>query len=331
MSLIGRSIHDPWMLNHYPKWRDEFVLSREQRALGRYAELVSDVRRGVLIPVTRGVFRRAASIERDPVRHADDAFLARVRATQLLAGDRELVFAGLAAAAIWQLPIIGQWPERVSVATPPAGGGRSNSRIARSYVGHLPPSVAVDSLRVTGLRRTVVDVGRTCSFEVAVAIADAALRGQENTSTRRERAAITIAALARELGLLGSAPGVAKCRGVLEFADGRSGSPGESLSRVGIHRLGLPAPELQVPFYDQFGLIGIVDFWWPHAKLIGEFDGVGKYVREEFADGRTMAEIVMAEKAREDRLRALGPGVARWGWTEARSLPALNAKLAALR
>jgi len=318
------------MLNSYPKWRDEFVLSREQRALGRQAELVRDVRRGALVPVTRGVFRRAESREEDAARQADDAFLALIRATQLLA-DNELVFANLAAAAVWQLPIVGRWPERVSVAIAPASGGRSNSRIARSYVGHLPPSVEIDGLRVTALRRTVVDVARTCSFEVAVAMVDAALHGQEARRALRARPAVAATALAQELAALRRVPGAAKCRGVLEFADGRSGSPGESLSRVGIHRLGLPAPELQVPFYDRGGLIGVVDFWWPQANLIGEFDGVGKYLRDEFTNGRTPAEAVIAEKHREDRLRALGPGVARWGWMEARSLPMLNAKLVALR
>ena len=318
------------MLNQYPTWREQFVLSREQRALGRQAELVRDVRQGALIPVTRGVFRHAGARETDVTRQADDAFLALVRATQLLAHD-ELVFSQLAAAAVWQLPMVGRWPERVSVATAPATGGRSNSRVARSYIGHLPPSVYVDGLCVTGVRRTVVDVGRTCSFDVAVAIADAALHGQEPRLGLRARQPIEALVLVEELAALGSVPGAAKCRGVLDFSDGRSGSPGESLSRVGIHRLGLPAPELQVPFYDRDGLIGIVDFWWPHANLIGEFDGLGKYLRDEFTVGRSTAEAVIAEKHREDRLRAVGPSVARWGWTEARSLPMLNAKLSALR
>jgi hypothetical protein len=116
---------------------------------------------------------------------------------------------------------------------------------------------------------------------------------------------------------------------VLDFANGASGSPGESLSRVAIHLLGLPAPQLQVPFSDRQGLIGIVDFWWPEVGLIGEFDGNGKYLRTEFANGRTVNQIVMDEKERENRLRQLGPRIARWGWGTARSLPQLRAHLAA--
>ena len=63
--------------------------------------------------------------------------------------------------------------------------------------------------------------------------------------------------------------------------------------------------------------------------MIGEFDGFGKYLREEFAAGRTVAEIVLDEKRRENRLRALGPRVARWGWEEARDRSAFRRILAA--
>jgi hypothetical protein len=71
-----------------------------------------------------------------------------------------------------------------------------------------------------------------------------------------------------------------------------------------------------------------VDFWWPEFNLIGEFDGNGKYLREEFANGRSPGEIVIAEKRREDRLRALGPQVTRWDWSIARSAFRLRAHLA---
>jgi hypothetical protein len=43
--------------------------------------------------------------------------------------------------------------------------------------------------------------------------------------------------------------------------------------------------------------------------------------------GRSTADIVIAEKIREDRLRALGLGVFRWDWPVAISLPALGGLL----
>jgi hypothetical protein len=66
-----------------------------------------------------------------------------------------------------------------------------------------------------------------------------------------------------------------------------------------------------------------VDFWWPDAGLIGEFDGAGKYLRAEMLRGSTTADALLAEKRREDRLRAINPRLTRWGWEVARSVPLL--------
>jgi hypothetical protein len=116
---------------------------------------------------------------------------------------------------------------------------------------------------------------------------------------------------------------------VIAFADGRAGSPGESISRVLIRMLGFPEPDLQTGFWDDEGFIGYVDFWWPEQRIVGEFDGFGKYLREELRDGRSPAEVVVAEKVREDRLRAQVRTVVRWGWAAARSPRALESRLRA--
>ena len=89
----------------------------------------------------------------------------------------------------------------------------------------------------------------------------------------------------------------------------------------------MPAPVLQEAFYDERGKIGVVDFWWPDCKLVGEFDGRGKYLRDEYLSGRSTADAVLAEKAREDRLRALGLTIVRWDWATALDLALLEAKL----
>jgi hypothetical protein len=309
-------------------WRDQFVLSRNCRRLGRQAELAAAVRSGELVRVIRGVYRHADAVVVDSSAAGDDAFLARVRATQLLAAE-PVTFCGFAAAAVWQLPIIGAWPDRVSVSSPRAAGGRSNASVSRSYLGHPVPTDDRDGLRVTTLARTVVDVARIGTFGQAVAMADSALHGQGASSRLRARTPTAHEALRAESDALGPVAGAFLCRGVLRFADGASGSAGESVSRVGFHLLGLPAPLLQVPFYDSSGLIGIVDFWWPDLGLIGGFDGVAKYVRDEFTRGRPAAQVEMEEKAREDRLRALGARVVRWGWDVATSLPRLRSHLTA--
>jgi len=82
--------------------------------------------------------------------------------------------------------------------------------------------------------------------------------------------------------------------------------------------LGLPRPILQHDFFDKHGRM-TVDFWWPEFRLIGEFDGAAKYLREEYSGEKSIAERLLDEKAREDRLRALDTTVVRWGWAEASS------------
>ena len=77
----------------------------------------------------------------------------------------------------------------------------------------------------------------------------------------------------------------------------------ETFSRLAFIEGGLPEPILQQAFYDDDGLIGYADMWWPSLNVIGEADGLIKYA--------TRADVIK-EKLREDRLRARGPGVVRW-------------------
>jgi len=182
---------------------------------------------------------------------------------------------------------------------------------------------------VTSLARTVVDIARTATLREAVVMADAALHGLRDRSGRVIRAPISKAELLAELGDARSGSGVVKARVAIEIADGAAESVGESCSRVGIHLLGFAMPQLQVSFSDRFGKIGTVDFWWPEFNLIGEFDGAIKYDDPEFLAGRTPQEALHDEKRREDRLRALGHGVTRWGWATAASLPRLRDHLRA--
>ncbi|PSS46007.1 hypothetical protein C6401_02060 [Arthrobacter woluwensis] len=108
----------------------------------------------------------------------------------------------------------------------------------------------------------------------------------------------------------------ARLEAILAFADGGAMLPGESLSRVLMHRLAFPRPVLQQEFRDRAGLIGYGDFWWKPWRVVGEFDGTAKYLKSEYLAGRTPSEVVVAEKRREDRLRRLGLKVVRWTWAD---------------
>lgn len=121
---------------------------------------------------------------------------------------------------------------------------------------------------------------------------------------------------------------------VITFADARSGSPGESLSRFIMFLQGFPKPELQFVVESADGcLIGISDFYWPENRLLGEYDGLVKYTRNECLGGELPSGSLAAEKAREDATRATNRGMVRWVWSaiwasEPRSAASLGLQLA---
>jgi hypothetical protein len=133
--------------------------------------------------------------------------------------------------------------------------------------------------------------------------------------------------------LLGLVPprtkGCARAVRNLELADARSGSAGESLSRGQMLLIGVPRPDLQVSFA-RGDLPGhdVVDFDWPGLDTFGEFDGKGKYSREELRNGRSAEEVLWDEKVREDRIRRHRRRSVRWGWGDAMSRRRLERVLA---
>jgi hypothetical protein len=300
-------------------WIDEFVTAASVARAGTQTAFYRGRRAGHFVTLCRGIHMPAHVWTR---MSADERFRARVHAASIGSAG-QLVFSHLSAGALWRLPMVGRWPERPEIACEPAAGGRSTPGVKAYATGVPTATLLIDRVRVTGLSRTVVDVARTATLGTAVAMADAAL-GATQLPDQLAQFAVDKAELLGELQVGMAKTGRSKCQRVLELADGASGSPGESVSRVAMFLEGLPAPVLQHPFRDSIGLIGYVDFWWPEFSLIGEFDGLGKYTREDMLRGKSPADAVFAEKVREDRLRALGPRVVRWGWADAMSPPRLG-------
>jgi predicted transcriptional regulator of viral defense system len=170
----------------------------------------------------------------------------------------------------------------------------------RHHVGKLAvvDLTEADGLVTTTVARAVLETACTASFEAAVVIVDAALRDHVMSAED----------LRRLLGVIEFWPGSATARAAMDFGDARSESVGESRLRVLMHRYGLPTPVLQVEFRDADGLIGRVDFYFPEYDTVVEFDGRVKY-------GGGSADVLVREKVREDRLRALGFQVVRADWT----------------
>jgi hypothetical protein len=301
---------------------ESLIFTRSLVVPGSRAAVYRDVERGRLVSVARGVYAEA-SLWTDA--RPEEQHRARVRAISKL--HPSLVFGSVSAALMWQRPLLGApstRPEAILLAT--TSGGRSNRGVLTRTSTTAYEVQHVDGVPVTGLARTLVDVARSARFSTAVAMVDHGLGRATPGDISPARERLTQNELAREFGR-STHVGRARARQVLDFADGASGSVGESLSRVEIARAGFPPPCLQPEFCDAQGLIGFTDFFWPEYRLIGEFDGLGKYLREEYLAGRTTAEVVIAEKRREDRLRALGFIVVRWEWADILSPHRLRTKL----
>ena len=247
------------------------------------------------------------------------------------------------AALVLGIPIIGARPDAVHLASSTGSAPRNE----RGVVWHRERLRDGDLMEYGGFvltspERTMFDLARTRGFASAVTGIDAVLAGRYEPLPVRfdgdrfvesepvSVAALDKVALAARIDEAKGARGIRAARRAVEFADSRSGSPGESLSRAQIHLLGFPAPELQVPFARRDGGIDVTDFLWPDFAIAGEFDGFVKYHREEYLDGRAPEEVVWLEKERERRLRRdHGLEVSRWVWDVARTPHLLKAELIA--
>ena len=241
----------------------------------------------------------------DGERHGhEDGHRLLVRATMPLLGPGWTLSHG-SAGVLHHVPVWSEALAQVHVTRPRTGGGRRRTTVHRHGCPLDPDEVVeVDGWPTTDLARTVVDLARSVPFEQGVAAADRAL-ALGATVLELE------AALARTAGLRGAGA----ARRVVAFADGRSESVGESLSRVLLSDLGLMPEELQLRVMDGPRLAGRVDFAWPGLRTIGEFDGRVKYGRLLESD-EDAGDAVFREKQREDRLRELGWQVVRWVWAD---------------
>ncbi len=281
---------------------------------GYRSDEVRRLRRGAV------TVRRGAYVGREDVRlrSPETAHLLAVRAAvEHLRGDAVVSHASAAllhGIALWAVPL-----GRVHVTRAGTAGGR-RSRTLHLHVTDLDSDEIdeVDGIVVTAAARTVVDLARSVPFEQAVVAVDNALH----------RHLVTHDALAGTLTRSPRRHGAAVAARAIAFADGRAESPGESRSRVCIHRAGLPRPDLQVPVTGADGRpLGRADFGWAGARVVGEFDGRAKYGRM-LRPGQDPGDAVFAEKVREDAIRDGGTWMTRWTWSDLDSFTPTAARLA---
>ncbi|MFF2246304.1 hypothetical protein ACFVTM_19265 [Arthrobacter sp. NPDC058130] len=297
------------------------ILSSDLAQLGQDARgLARQAKSGQLRRIRQGVYVRAQEWE---ALTPWDRYPVLIRAAASTLRSRT-VFCRQSSAALWGMPLLGH-RHVVHACTTDDGGGRSRAGVRRHFVDL--DSVRIEErhgLLVTDRVRTALDLAAFESFEQGVTVLDHVLRPQPDN----------LAPLSREelyAGIDGNYTGAAarRIRAALKFADPASGSPGESVSRALMHRLRFRLPLLQIEIRDARGFVAFTDFDWPDEHLCGEFDGLAKYRKPEYLQGRTPAEALTDEKRREDRIRATGRRVIRWTWSELSSPGTFGSFLAA--
>jgi hypothetical protein len=279
-------------------------------------EIRRAIRGGALHIVQRGAYLSGPAVSEPTDRHRAEIRAALAHLTP------DAVVSHVSAAVLHCLPVWGVPLDRVHVTRTRRRSGARRGR--RVHVRCAPLDTdeigLVDGLPVTSPARTILDVARTVPFERAVVIVDAALR----------RGLVDPATLGAAVVRRPRWPGLPSARRVIAFADARSESPGESRSRVAIARAGLAPPTLQweIRAAADGRVVGVADFGWKRARLIGEFDGRVKYGRL-VKPGRHPGDVVFAEKVREDALRAEGLTVVRWTWADLDAFAPVAARLRA--
>jgi hypothetical protein len=256
-----------------------------------------DIQRGIdgaaLAVLATGVYIPAHLLDdltRDQ-RHCLD-----VRA-RLLSSPTSWYAARRSAATYWGLPLIGYAPNVPQLVRDPDGTkGKAVSRHERIAKLHADDRVVTNGVALTSLARTVVDISRQEVFRNGVVIADAALH-----------AGVPKEAMLEVLSRMRRWPGVIRAREVVEFADARTESPGESLTRVAMRAENIRIPEPQVEVWRYGKLLARLDFCFRDQLLAVEFDGAIKF---------TDLNVVPALLGRAEEVRDCGIGVLHTNWNE---------------
>lgn len=267
-------------------------------------------RRRVLLRIRHGIYILA-----DRFDGASDIERHRIHLAAAIAAAAEPTWAfGASAALVHRLPLPFDVPDNVELLRQARQDERSLTRPSRHHLDL--PSIRVTThvvderdvtcvggLPVVSAPLAAVAAARGVSHRWQVALFDAVLWNGVTTHDD----------LLRLTDEWRSRGGKARLDSAIERARRGAQTPLETFSRVILMDQGLPEPQLQVPFHDRGGLIGYVDMCWPEWRVIGEADGRVKYESRE---------ILISEKIREDRLRALGFRVVRWMWTDIHERPA---------
>jgi len=213
------------------------------------------IKAGRLIRVCRGVY---ALDEPD--------MLAKLAALDLIAGQ-PIVACMATAAALYGFDT--EDTSRVHMLDPGVRMRPSRNVMVHQRIG--APLRRVEGRLATAPAWTVIEVARTLRRSRALATLDAALHIGACTAGELR------AAIREQKGRRG----IVKVRELIGCADGRAESPMESEARLVFLDARLPRPELQYAIVDRYGRVWRVDFAWPEAFLVAEYDSIEWHVGRE--------------------------------------------------
>ncbi|BBU24230.1 hypothetical protein [Mycobacterium xenopi] len=215
-------------------------------------ELDVQVRNGGLIRVWYGIYAAA-----------QPDLLGRLQALDVFMGRPAVACMGTAAA------LYGFDTEttlRVHVLDPGRRMRPTRGLMVHQRIG--APLRRVEGRLATAPAWTAIEVARALRRPRALATLDAALH--VGACTAGELHAVIDEQKGRR--------GIVKVRELIGYADGRAESPMESEARLVFIDGGLPMPELQYSIVDHYGRLWRVDFAWPEAMVVAEYDSVEWHV-----------------------------------------------------
>lgn len=249
---------------------------------------------------------------------AEGRHLLRLRAVIHRLGG-EAVASHASAALLHGLPVWGVPLDRVHLTRVDDVPGRRQADVTH-HVGRLDPGDVVEAGGVpcVGPTRAAIETGLLGTPASFLPTADALLHA--GLATRAD--------LGRTWLAMERWPDRHKLSVAVRLADGAAESVGESRLRWILWGQGLPTPVLQYEVVDpDSDFRAYCDLAWPEHGVVLEFDGFVKYGRL-LRPGQSVADVLVAEKRREDRIRELtGWTVIRVVWADLEHPTALVARV----
>lgn len=253
----------------------------------------------VLVRAGRGAFVSATALA-EATPEEQHALRARAVAATLPAST---ALSHHSAACVLGLPFVGELPGRIHAVRTGHGQYRRSAHYTIHRAYPRASTIRCRGLVVVHPVFVLLGLAALHGLQQVVVAGDAALRARLFVVDQVEPALVACR----------NQVGASVLRAAVALFDAAAESPGETLTRLVLSDLGY-AVESQVTLHDARGLpVARVDFVIRRHRVVIEFDGKKKYQRN---DGSSHVNALVREKAREDRIRALGYEVVRLVWTD---------------